>query len=133
MSRASSGELDNTPIVSEILELRREEAQLLGFDSFAQVSLSAKMAPHVAAVEELLEDLRQASWDAGVEDLEQLRAFAAEQGAPEADDLQHWDVGYWAERLREARYEYRDEEVRPYFPMPTVLEGCSASSSASSA
>ena len=58
-----------------------------------------------------------------MQDLEDLRAFARERGAAEADDLALWDVAYWAERLREQRYAYSEEELRPYFPMPRVLEG----------
>jgi oligopeptidase A len=123
VTRASDGELDNAPIIRKILSLRREEAQLLGFDDFAEVSLSSKMAPDVAAVERLLEELRSASFDAAQRDLEDLRAFARSQGGSEADDLALWDMNFWAERLREERFDYSDEDLRPYFPFPRVLEG----------
>jgi oligopeptidase A len=123
VTRASQGELDNTPLIARILRLRREEASLLGFDSFASLSLASKMAPSVAAVEKMLEELRSASLPAAERDLEELRALARESGAPEADDLRPWDVAFWAERLRERRYAYTDEELRPYFPLPRVLDG----------
>ena len=123
VSRASSGELDNVPIIRKILTLRREEAQLLGFADFAEVSLSTKMAPDVSAVEGLLEELRGASLEPARAELAELRSLAREQGAPEAGDFALWDVSFWSERLRESRYAYSDEELRPWFPFPKVLEG----------
>ncbi|MDG2989728.1 M3 family metallopeptidase [Candidatus Synechococcus calcipolaris G9] len=121
ISRAASGELDNLPILEQILALRREEAQLLGFETYADLSLDSKMASSVSAVETLLEDLRRVSYPAAKVELDQLQAFAQEHG--ETEPLQHWDMGYWAERQREALFAFNDEELRPYFPLPQVLEG----------
>ena len=70
--------------------------------------------------EELLQQLRAAAYDGGKRDLEDIRAFAAEQGCE--GELAHWDVSYWAERLKEARYAISDEVLRPYFALPNVLE-----------
>jgi oligopeptidase A len=123
VTRASSGEHDNTDLIRRILHLRREQAKLLGFESYAALSLATKMAPDVAAVEKLLEELRAAAWEPAHRDLEDLRALAREAGAPEANDLRNWDVAFWAERLREKRYAYSDEALRPYFPLPRVLDG----------
>ena len=123
LSRASQGEIDNTPLIDRILALRQEEAKILGYESFAQLSLSSKMAPDVESVFALLEDLRESSYAPALEDLNDLKLFASQKDAPEAADLKHWDVGYWAERLREERYGYKDEEVRPYFPLEHVLSG----------
>ncbi len=123
ISRASTGELDNTPLIDRILELRKEEAMLLGFNSYAELSLASKMAPKVEAVEELLEELRRASYDAAYKELEELKAFAASKGAQEASDLKHWDISFWSERLREERFAFSAEELRPYFPLPQVLDG----------
>ncbi|MBE9116012.1 M3 family metallopeptidase [Lusitaniella coriacea LEGE 07157] len=117
ISRASDGELDNTPAIARILELRKEKAALLGFESYAELSLAKKMAPNVEAVEKLLLELREASYDAAKEELEALKAFA------KTDDLKHWDVQFWAERQREAKFAFNAEELRPYFPLPQVLEG----------
>ncbi len=123
LTRASQGERDNRTLITRILALRREEAVLLGYPNYAAMSLSSKMAPDVAAVERLLEELRAAAYPAAQREMEELREFARAAGAPEAEDLQHWDVAFWAERMREERYAYRDEELRPYFPLPRVLEG----------
>lgn len=123
ISRASSGELDNTPLIERILQLRQEKAHLLGFNSYAELSLASKMAPSVDAVEALLEELRHASYDAAVKEFEELKAFAATKGAPEANDLKHWDISFWAERQREEKFAFSAEELRPYFPLPQVLDG----------
>jgi oligopeptidase A len=117
ISRASSGDLNNNPAIDRILELRKEKAALLGFSSFAELSLAKKMAPNVEAVEKLSEELRQASYDAAVKDLEELKAFAG------TDDLKHWDIAFWAEKQREAKFAFNEEELRPYFSLPQVLEG----------
>jgi oligopeptidase A len=121
--RASEGELDNTPIIQQILGLRQEMAELLGYADFAALSLASKMAEGPAEVRALLEELRVASYPAGLRDFQELRDFARLQGAAEADELRHWDIAFWAERLREDRYDYSDEQLRPYFPLPKVLEG----------
>ncbi len=119
--RAASGEFDNTDIIQRILELRQEKAALLGFASYAELSLAAKMAPDVAAVEALLEELRAASYPVAQQELEELRAFAASQGC--TDPVMHWDTAFWSERLREQKFDFSAEELRPYFPLPQVLEG----------
>ncbi|MBW4665644.1 MAG: M3 family metallopeptidase [Chroococcus sp. CMT-3BRIN-NPC107] len=121
ISRASSGELNNTPLIERILQLRQEKAQLLGFDSFAELSLARKMAPSVAAVEELLEELRATSYEAAKTDLAELKAFAAAKN-PENGDLKHWDISFWSERQREEKFDFSAEELRPYFPLEQVLE-----------
>ncbi len=123
LTRASSGNNDNGPNIERIVELRQEKARLLGFRSYAELSLASKMAPDVASVHALLEDLRAASFDAATRDFEQVREFARAAGAPEAGELRHWDIAFWSERLREDRYQLSEEELRPYFPLPSVLEG----------
>ena len=123
LSRASSGEFDNNPLIERTLELRQELANLLGFKTFAELSLASKMAPNVEAAEALLEELRRASYDAAVKDLEELKAFAASKKAPEAEDLKHWDISFWAERQREEKFAFTAEELRPYFPLGQVLDG----------
>ncbi|HEY9827169.1 MAG TPA: M3 family metallopeptidase [Stenomitos sp.] len=123
IQRASSGEYDNSQLIEQILKLRQEEAKLLGYNTFAEVSLASKMAPSVSAVEGLLEELRQPSYAAAQQELAELKTFAASQGVETGTELKHWDVSFWAERLREAKYELSDEDLRPYFPLPQVLEG----------
>lgn len=123
ISRASEGEFDNTEIIDRILKLRKEEAKLLGFTTYAEASLASKMAPTVSAVETLQEQLRQASFDQATAELETLKTFAKEQGSEEDSDLKHWDVSFWAERQRETKFDITDEQLRPYFPLPQVLDG----------
>jgi oligopeptidase A len=123
VSRAASGEQDNQGNIDRILELRREMSNILGYGNFAELSLASKMAPNVAAVENLLESLRRSSFEAAKQDLEDLRAFAISKGAAEANDLKHWDIAYWSERLREAKFDFNAEELRPYFPLEQVLSG----------
>ncbi len=123
ITRAASGELDNQPVIDRMLTLRQEMANLLGYSSYAELSLASKMAPNVAAVDALLESLRAASYTAAQQDLATLRDFARSQSAPEADDLQPWDVTFWAERMREQKYALNAEALRPYFPLERVLEG----------
>ncbi len=121
VSRASSGEFDNTPLCEEILSLRREKAHLLGFDNFAQMSLSEKMASTPEAVLEMLESLREPSWQPAVRELAELNAYAADHGG--STPLSHWDIGFWSERMREDLFGFKDEDLRPYFPHEKVLDG----------
>ncbi|MDJ0675625.1 MAG: M3 family metallopeptidase [Calothrix sp. MO_167.B42] len=123
ISRATRGELDNNPLIERILSIRQEMADLLGYQTYAEISLASKMAPNVESVEKLLEELRIASYDAAVEELAELKAFAASKGAAEANDLKHWDISFWAERQREEKFAFTQEELRPYFPLPQVLDG----------
>ena len=123
VTRASTGEQDNTPRITRILALRREQARLLGYDNYAECSLATKMAPDVETVGRLLEELRRASWDAAHRDQDELADLARRRCAAEADALCTWDIPFWAARLREERFDYTDEELRPYFPLPHVLDG----------
>ncbi|ERN18084.1 hypothetical protein AMTR_s00046p00223780 [Amborella trichopoda] len=122
ITKAAAGDLDNTDIINQTLKLRLEKAKLLGYNNYAEVSMAKKMAT-VEKAEELLEKLRSASWDAAVRDMEDLRTFCREKGAVEANDLQHWDTGFWSERLRETKYDINEEELRPFFSLPRVLDG----------
>jgi oligopeptidase A len=121
ITRASAGALDNAPLCQRILELRREQARLLGYETFAEVSLAEKMAPSAESVREMLETLRRAAWDAANRDMEEIHELAIATG--ETQELRHWDVAYWAERLRERKFQFTDEDLRPYFPHERVLEG----------
>jgi len=128
VSRASGDEAiegapDNRPVIERILGLRREQARRLGYTNWAEVSLASKMADSQAEVERLLEDLRSAAYPAAVRELEELRACADRHGAPEAAGLQPWDVSYWAEVRRREVFDLDSEALRPWFPLPRVLEG----------
>jgi len=115
-----AGQFDNAAIMDEILKLRHEQAQLLGFANFGEESLATKMARDVNEVIRFLEDLARRAKPQAERELAELRAFAAEQGA---DQLEPWDIGFWSERLREARYSISEEELRPWFPADTVING----------
>ncbi|MEM9117276.1 MAG: M3 family metallopeptidase [Cyanobacteria bacterium P01_F01_bin.56] len=121
ISRAAAGELDNQPIIERTLELRQQVAEILGYNTYADLSIARKMAPSVAAVEQLMEELRSASYDAATRELEELTTFARDRGFTAA--LKQWDMPFWSERMREELYGLNDEELRPYFPLPQVLDG----------
>ena len=120
-SEFGAPERDNTPILRELLELRQEEAELLGYRSFAELSLVPKMAGSPDEVIGFLRDLGRRARPSAAADLAELREFAAQElGIAE---LQGWDVPFASERLKEARYAFSDEEVRQYFTLPKVLDG----------
>ncbi len=123
VTRASEGELRNQEIAEEILKLKMEKANLLGYKNHAELSLSQKMAGSVEAVDKLLKDLKEAATPAGKRDVADLAAIAKEHGAPEADDLKQWDVFYWSEKLRESKFDINEEELRAFFPFERVLDG----------
>ncbi|ROZ84551.1 oligopeptidase A [Pseudomonas neustonica] len=116
----NAGKLDNGPIIDEILTLRQELAELLGFANYAELSLATKMADSTDQVLGFLRDLGQRSKSYAEEDLSALRAFAAEQGC---SDLQPWDLGHYSEKLLQHRYAISQEVLRPYFPVNTVIKG----------
>ncbi len=122
-TRASQPPFDNTPLLDQILGIRLELATLLGFVDYAALSLAQKMAAQPETALALLEQLRGRSQAAARQDLADLQALAAQSGQPEGQGLQPWDVAFWAERLREAKYDLNDEQLRPYFALPTVLDG----------
>jgi len=121
ISRASSGEKNNEPLITEILQLRKEKCELLGYENYAELSLSQKMAADTAAVQKMFDDLLGASLEGGRAELVEITDLAHENGF--VGELAHWDVGFWAERLREHRYNFTDEELRPYFSLERVLDG----------
>ncbi|MCC6075824.1 oligopeptidase A [Pseudomonas sp. GCM10022188] len=116
----NAGQHDNGPLMAEILDLRQELAQLLGFAHYAELSLATKMAESTTQVLGFLRDLAVRSKPFAVQDLAELRTFAATQGVT---DLASWDVGYFAEKLRQSRYSISQEQLRAYFPIDKVLSG----------
>lgn len=116
-SEQGKPEWDNTAAMREIVALRQEEAKLLGYDNFAEVSLAPKMASNPTEVTAFLRDLARRARPFAEKDLAELREFA--QGAP----LESWDVSYWSEKLKEARYAFSDQTVKQYFTAPKVVGG----------
>lgn len=120
-SEFDGGKYDNTPLISEILRLRREEAALLGFADYAESSLATKMADTPAEVIAFLRDLASRAKPFAEKDMAALRAFAADE--LDIADMQPWDQAYASEKLRQARYSYSDQEVKQYLTEPTVFSG----------
>ena len=114
-------EWDNTRLISDIVALRRELAQLLGFADYAEYSLTPKMADSPGQVLQFLNDLAAKARPFAERDLAELTQFARDELA--LQELQAWDVGYASEKLRIARYAFSDQEVKEYFPETTVLPG----------
>lgn len=116
-----AAERDNSAIMKEILALRQEEAQLLGFEHYAALSLAPKMAPHAESVLQLMQDLAQRARPYALRDVAEMRAFAREHLG--LDDPQAWDWTFISERLKEARYAYSEQDIKRYFQVPRVLDG----------
>ncbi len=112
---------DNTPLLARIVELRGELARLLGYASFAEVSLVPKMADSPRQVLSFLDDLARKARPFAEGDVAELRAFTKDE--LKIADLQSWDVAYASEKLRAARYAFSDQEVKQYFPEDVVMAG----------
>ncbi|MFM4936709.1 oligopeptidase A [Aeromonas veronii] len=117
----NAGKWDNSVIMSELLTLRRELAQLLGFANYAELSLATKMADKTEQVVSFLTDLAAKSLPQGKAELEEIRAFAAEQHGQ--SELAAWDLAYYAEKLKQHKFSISDEQLRPYFPASKVVKG----------
>ena len=115
-TRATTGDRDNRPILERILELRRAKAQLLGYKNFADLVLEDRMAHNGTQAHDFLENLRLRTVPFFEKENAQLREFAG-------GDLQPWDVSYYAEKLRQKLYDFDEEELRPYFPVESVMSG----------
>ena len=115
------GRWDNGPLMAEILSLRHEEARLLGFANFAELSLATKMARSATEVMDFLTDLARRSKAAAQQELEELATFAGERYG--ATRLQPWDIPYYSEKLRQERYAVTQEELKPWFPENHVVPG----------
>lgn len=112
---------DNTENIKQILALRHELAQLLGFDSYAHISLATKMADRPEQVLAFLNDLAEKAKPQGEEELIQLKRYAYEYFG--ASDIKPWDVSYYSEKQKQFLYTINDEELRPYFPEEKVISG----------
>jgi oligopeptidase A len=118
---SKKAEWDNTENIANILKLRDEEARLLGYKNFAEVSLVPKMAETPEQVIKFLQDLAQRARPFAENDLAELRTFARTELGLET--LESWDVAYASEKLRERRYAFSEQEVKQYFPEPKVVNG----------
>jgi oligopeptidase A len=119
-SEFGKAEFDNTPIIKQLLKLRDEEAKLLGFNNFAELSLATKMADTPQQVIEFLQTLAASAKPYAEQDMRELVEYAKKLGI---EDMQAWDVAYVSEKLREEKYAFSDLEVKQYFPESKVLAG----------
>ena len=117
----SKPEWDNTPLIARMLELRQEDARMLGYHNFAEVSLAPKMADTPAQVLAFLRELAAKAKPFAEKDIAELRAFARDQLG--IDDFQPWDAAYVSEKLLQARYAFSEQEVKQYFTEPKVIAG----------
>jgi oligopeptidase A len=117
------GEYDNTGLIREILKLRHEKAQLLDKEHFADHVLERRMAKEGDKAMQFVEDLHDRTRQAFVRETDELERFRAEQTGEPADRFEPWDLAYWAERQRKAKYNFDQEDLRPYFPIDSVLSG----------
>jgi oligopeptidase A len=135
VTRASESTTDNAPLIKRILQIKQEMAQILGYPSYAELSLSKKMAPNVDSVLALIDMLLSQSKPAAEMELQEVTAFARGQGGlgtgGNEGEMKLWDLPYWSERLREKSYQFEEESLRPYFALPNVLTGQSVSVSVS--
>ncbi|MGJ8678134.1 MAG: M3 family metallopeptidase [Akkermansiaceae bacterium] len=118
-----TGDYDNSEIIWEILKLRQEKAELLGFKNFADLCLERRMAGSGATALKFIEDFHAKIVDQTLAEIEGLKSWKAQQSGTEPELLQPWESSYWAEKRRQAEYDFDDEALRPYFPLPQVMEG----------
>lgn len=118
-SRATVGDRNNIPILAHILELRREKATLLGYKNFADMVIADRMAKTGAAALEFIRAIEQRTLSFLARENSELEAFRGFAEGP----IQLWDIPYFAEKLREKKLNFNEEELRPYFPLPQVIEG----------
>jgi len=115
-----AGKFDNSEIMQELLRRKQDKASMLGFANYAELSLATKMAQSPDEVLSFLGELATKSKPQAEREFAELKAFAAEQGVA---DLQAWDVAYFSEKLKQKRFSISQSELKPYFPLPKVLEG----------
>ena len=119
--KGEAGKFDNAGIIDETLALRNDIAKLLGFNNYSEYSLATKMAKDTTQVISFLEDLAAKSLPQAKKEKQEIQDFAAKEFGMQ--NLEAWDLSYYAEKLKQAKYAVSDEELRPYFPEQKVLSG----------
>ncbi|TCM70809.1 oligopeptidase A [Acinetobacter calcoaceticus] len=118
--QSAQPEFDNSAIMQEILALRQEMAALLGFDNYAEYSLASKMAPDVTTVQKFLIELAEHARAPAEQEIAELRDMAQQDGVAE---LKPWDSTYYSEKIKQTRFKLSQEDLKPYFPAPKVIQG----------
>ena len=129
-TRAVSGARDNRRIIGKVLELRQAKAALLGYADFSDLVTEDRMAKLGTKAKAFIDDLRERSQEAFDRENQELQAYRREIESESAPALEPWDVAYYSEKQREAKYDFNEEELRPYFPLDRVLEGLFATARA---
>jgi len=129
-TRASDGERDNRPIIARILELRRAKAELLGYRDFSDLVTEDRMAKTGTKARAFIDELHGKTRAAFERENKALQRYRHELEGPDAPKLEPWDVAYYAEKQRQAHYDFNEEELRPYFPLDRVLAGLFATAEA---
>ncbi len=129
-TRAVSGERDNRKVIARVLELRRAKAKLLGYADFADLVTEDRMAKAGAKAKAFIDDLRERTEQAFRRENQELEAFRKEIEGTSAPALEAWDIAYYSEKQRQAKYDFNEEELRPYFPLDSVLQGLFATAQA---
>jgi len=125
-TRASENENNNVPLINEILSLRAEQSNLLGFDTYCERSLASKMAGSFEDVETLSDLIASKALPAAAKELEAITDYAKKNGGKvyeELEKLMPWDITFWSERYKEETFAITKEQLRPYFALPNVLDG----------
>jgi len=121
ITRASTGTFTNSHVIEEIRTLRKQRAKLLGFNTYADLSLDSKMAKSPKAVWQLINDLKDKSKTAALKEVQELQEFATKHGY--IGELKQWDIPFWSERQREKLFNLNEEKLKEYFPFSKVLDG----------
>jgi len=129
-TRAVSGARDNRRIIGKVLELRRAKAALLGYADFSDLVTEDRMAKLGTKAKAFIDDLRERSQEAFDRENQELQAYRREIESESAPALEPWDVAYYSEKQRQAKYDFNEEELRPYFPLERVLDGLFATAQA---
>ena len=129
-TRAVSGERDNRPIIARVLELRRAKAELLRYHDFSDLVTEDRMAKEGAKAESFIDDLHGKTRKAFERENAALEAYRRDLEGNDALSIEPWDVAYYAEKQRQAEYDFNEEELRPYFPLDRVLDGLFATAQA---
>ncbi|MDH5436829.1 MAG: M3 family metallopeptidase, partial [Gammaproteobacteria bacterium] len=116
-----AGKWDNTQVMEDILRLRHEAANLLGYKNYSERSLATKMARSAPDVLDFLNDLAKRSMSIAQKDLDEIKDFAKQQHA--MDNIEVWDISYYAEKLQEHKYSISSEDLKPYFPEDRAIKG----------
>jgi oligopeptidase A len=122
-ARATQGEFDNRPLILKILELRAEQARLLGYGDFADLVLEDRMAHTGKTARRFVEDLTLKTQPAFARERAALRDFRRSLEGPDAPELEPWDLGFYSEKQRQSLYDFDAEELRPFFPIQSVIQG----------